>query len=149
SGSGRRRSRAPSFRHPPGPGARSARRPRSTSPPPRALWCEPPRSPPTLPVRDRSGRPRRCDPIGPIGRISRHQSRVQRVEIELMASEVSRAEIGFGLADLFDLRRLVASTARDAGLSSSRAEELALAANEIATNAVLHGRPPATLRIWL
>lgn len=65
-----------------------------------------------------------------------------------MASEVPVAEIGFCVHDLYDLRRLVASTARNAGLSSSRADELALAANEIATNAVLHGRPPATLRIW-
>ena len=34
------------------------------------------------------------------------------------------------------------------GLSGARAEELVLAVNEIASNAVVHGRPPATLRVW-
>jgi anti-sigma regulatory factor (Ser/Thr protein kinase) len=34
------------------------------------------------------------------------------------------------------------------GISGSRADELALAVNEIASNAVVHGGPPATLRIW-
>jgi anti-sigma regulatory factor (Ser/Thr protein kinase) len=56
--------------------------------------------------------------------------------------------LGFNLADLRRVRRTVASTAVAAGLSGSRADELALAVNEIASNAVVHGRPPATLRIW-
>jgi anti-sigma regulatory factor (Ser/Thr protein kinase) len=54
----------------------------------------------------------------------------------------------FNLADLHLLRRTVASAAVASGLSGSRADELALAVNEIASNAVVHGRPPATLRIW-
>jgi serine/threonine-protein kinase RsbW len=58
------------------------------------------------------------------------------------------AETGFGLTDLSALRRLVASAAQRAGLSPSRADQLALAANEIATNALVHGGPPAELRIW-
>jgi anti-sigma regulatory factor (Ser/Thr protein kinase) len=66
-----------------------------------------------------------------------------------MSSDSSVAEMGFGLADLFSLRRLVAGRAREAGMSAHRADELALATNEIATNALVHGRPPATLRIWL
>lgn len=57
-------------------------------------------------------------------------------------------DIGFGLADLPKLRRLMRSTASAAGLSGSRADELALAVNEIATNAVVHGRLPARLRTW-
>jgi anti-sigma regulatory factor (Ser/Thr protein kinase) len=56
--------------------------------------------------------------------------------------------LAFNLADLRLLRRTVASAAVASGLSGSRADELALAVNEIASNAVVHGRPPATLRIW-
>jgi hypothetical protein len=33
-------------------------------------------------------------------------------------------------------------------MSDARAGEVALAVNEIASNALLHGSPPATLRIW-
>jgi anti-sigma regulatory factor (Ser/Thr protein kinase) len=57
-------------------------------------------------------------------------------------------ELAFGLADLGDVRRLVASRAREAGLSSRRASDMALAADEIATNALVYGRPPATARVW-
>jgi anti-sigma regulatory factor (Ser/Thr protein kinase) len=57
-------------------------------------------------------------------------------------------EMGFGLADLSRVRELVVATAVDADLPRERADELALAVNEIATNAILHGRPPTTLRIW-
>jgi anti-sigma regulatory factor (Ser/Thr protein kinase) len=56
--------------------------------------------------------------------------------------------LDFNLADLRKMRRLVTSTAVSSGLSGSRADELALAVNEIASNAVVHGRLPATLRIW-
>jgi len=57
-------------------------------------------------------------------------------------------EVSFGLADLPDIRRSVGDVAIRAGLPRSRADELALAVNEIATNAVVHGRSPATVRIW-
>jgi anti-sigma regulatory factor (Ser/Thr protein kinase) len=65
----------------------------------------------------------------------------------VMASDMSD-ELVFGLADLSDLRRLVTSKAIRAGLSSERAADLALAFNEIATNAIVHGTPPATTRVW-
>jgi anti-sigma regulatory factor (Ser/Thr protein kinase) len=58
------------------------------------------------------------------------------------------ARLDFNLADLRRIRRLVTSMAMASGLSGSRADELALAVNEIASNAVVHGQPPATLRIW-
>jgi anti-sigma regulatory factor (Ser/Thr protein kinase) len=58
-------------------------------------------------------------------------------------------DLGFGLADLPRLRQVVRSAAEASGLIRSRAEDLALAVNEIATNAVVHGRLPARLRIWL
>jgi anti-sigma regulatory factor (Ser/Thr protein kinase) len=57
-------------------------------------------------------------------------------------------KVSFGLTDLPAVRRLIASTARAAGLARSRAEELVLAVNEVTTNSLVHGRPPATLRIW-
>jgi anti-sigma regulatory factor (Ser/Thr protein kinase) len=57
-------------------------------------------------------------------------------------------ELQFGLEDLPAMRRLIGSFALDAGLTGSRTEEIVLAANEIATNAVIHGRPPNTLRAW-
>jgi len=69
-------------------------------------------------------------------------------------SEVERPEgdpttfLQFNLADLRIVRRIVTSMAVATGLSGSRADELALAVNEIASNAVVHGSPPATLRIW-
>jgi len=49
------------------------------------------------------------------------------------------AEVNFGLADLPELRRLVTATAVDAGLEGERAGELAVAMNEVATNAIVHG----------
>jgi anti-sigma regulatory factor (Ser/Thr protein kinase) len=54
----------------------------------------------------------------------------------------------FNLAELHQVRRVVVAKATACGLPAARADEIALAVNEIATNAVLHGRPPATLRIW-
>jgi anti-sigma regulatory factor (Ser/Thr protein kinase) len=56
--------------------------------------------------------------------------------------------LDFNLADLHTIRRHVTSMAVASGFSGSRADELALAVNEIASNAVVHGRLPATLRIW-
>jgi anti-sigma regulatory factor (Ser/Thr protein kinase) len=58
-------------------------------------------------------------------------------------------ETGFRLGDLPGVRRLIESTAIAAGMTDSRAEAAVLAVNEIATNALLHGRPPAALRLWI
>jgi serine/threonine-protein kinase RsbW len=55
----------------------------------------------------------------------------------------------FNLADLGRIRRAVTEVAVAAGLPGSRADDLAFAVNEIASNAIVHGRPPARLRIWL
>ena len=57
-------------------------------------------------------------------------------------------ELQFALDDLGVVRRLIGSFALDAGLTGARTEEIVLAANEIATNAVIHGRPPTTVRGW-
>jgi anti-sigma regulatory factor (Ser/Thr protein kinase) len=57
-------------------------------------------------------------------------------------------EMEFALQDLPMVRRVVGSFAIDAGLDIQRTEDFVLAVNEITTNAVLHGRPPATVRGW-
>jgi anti-sigma regulatory factor (Ser/Thr protein kinase) len=57
-------------------------------------------------------------------------------------------EFEFTLEDLPTIRRVVGSFALDAGLDVPRTEEFVLAVNEITTNAVIHGRPPARLRVW-
>ena len=57
-------------------------------------------------------------------------------------------ETVFALADLPGVRRLVGSFAIEAGLDGSRTEEIVLAVKEIATNAVIHGRPPTSVRAW-
>ena len=56
------------------------------------------------------------------------------------------ASVDFDLAGLHGVRGLVGSAAAAVGISGVRAEGLVLAVNEIASNAVVHGSPPATLR---
>jgi anti-sigma regulatory factor (Ser/Thr protein kinase) len=50
--------------------------------------------------------------------------------------------------ELWRVRRFVADTALDAGLDSDRASELAIAANELATNSIRHGGGGGTVRAW-
>jgi anti-sigma regulatory factor (Ser/Thr protein kinase) len=57
-------------------------------------------------------------------------------------------ELSFRLEDLPALRRTIGLLAQDAGLAPARSEELVLAVNEITTNALIHGRPPARVRLW-
>jgi anti-sigma regulatory factor (Ser/Thr protein kinase) len=73
----------------------------------------------------------------------------QRMDSAVEAQRGTPAlEVSFGLGDLPKVRRTVRSFAQEAGLADRRANEVVLAVNEIATNAVVHGRPPATLRAW-
>jgi anti-sigma regulatory factor (Ser/Thr protein kinase) len=58
------------------------------------------------------------------------------------------SELVFGLGDLPVVRRVVESAAIGSGLGAARVGEIVLAVNEIATNAVTHGRQPVTLRVW-
>jgi anti-sigma regulatory factor (Ser/Thr protein kinase) len=58
------------------------------------------------------------------------------------------AELSFGLEDLRSVRRLVEWEGLYSGLPEERIEELILAVNEVAGNALVHGGPPASLRIW-
>jgi anti-sigma regulatory factor (Ser/Thr protein kinase) len=54
----------------------------------------------------------------------------------------------FDADDLPAVRRFVAEHAGRAGLSADRTGDLEVAVNEVATNAVVHGDGPGTLRIW-
>ena len=57
-------------------------------------------------------------------------------------------EADLASVDLSLVRRLVESEARGAGLEEDRVADLVLAVNEIATNALVHGGPPASIRVW-
>jgi anti-sigma regulatory factor (Ser/Thr protein kinase) len=54
----------------------------------------------------------------------------------------------FGAGDLAEVRVLVGRRARAAGLSPSRADDLVLAVNEVASNSIRHAGGSGTLRIW-
>jgi anti-sigma regulatory factor (Ser/Thr protein kinase) len=58
------------------------------------------------------------------------------------------SRLAFGAADLDSLREMVSRQARAARLKASRAAELVIAVNEIATNSIRHGGGGGTLRIW-
>ncbi len=58
-------------------------------------------------------------------------------------------ELAFAAEDLADLRSFVARRARQAGLEETRAEDLVLALNEVATNSVRHAGGRGTMRAWL
>jgi len=58
------------------------------------------------------------------------------------------AELSFGSGSLTGLRDLVSRHAATAGLDSSRAADLVLAVDELATNSLRHGGGRGTLRIW-
>jgi anti-sigma regulatory factor (Ser/Thr protein kinase) len=54
----------------------------------------------------------------------------------------------FDADDLPAVRRFVADHAGRAGLAGNRIADLEVAVNEVATNAVIHGGGPGTLRVW-
>jgi anti-sigma regulatory factor (Ser/Thr protein kinase) len=57
-------------------------------------------------------------------------------------------ELGFQIDALAAVRRVVSSHARRAGLAPSRAEDLVVAVNEVATNSVRYADGDGVLRIW-
>lgn len=58
------------------------------------------------------------------------------------------AQLAFGRRTLGDLRRVVRACAVGAGVEHERMLDLVLAANEVATNSVLHGGGKGVLRTW-
>jgi anti-sigma regulatory factor (Ser/Thr protein kinase) len=67
----------------------------------------------------------------------------------LPAPPASVQELQFDAESLAELRQLVATRAADAGLNPSRANDLVLAVNEVATNSVRHGGGLGMLRVWM
>jgi anti-sigma regulatory factor (Ser/Thr protein kinase) len=55
----------------------------------------------------------------------------------------------FGVAELRSVRHLVAEVARAGELAPNRADDLALAAHELATNSILHGGHIGVVNVWL
>jgi anti-sigma regulatory factor (Ser/Thr protein kinase) len=58
------------------------------------------------------------------------------------------SRLAFGASDLGSLRETVLRQARAARLKASRAAELVIAVNEVATNSIRHGGGSGTLTIW-
>lgn len=67
---------------------------------------------------------------------------------EWPGSEPAIAELTFRKADLPGVREFAAARARGHGADEDTIRDLLIAVNEIATNAVTHGAPPARLRMW-
>ena len=57
--------------------------------------------------------------------------------------------MSFTSADLPQVRRLTVAWAMRVGMSAEAADDFVIAVNEIATNAVRHGSPRASLRLWV
>jgi anti-sigma regulatory factor (Ser/Thr protein kinase) len=66
----------------------------------------------------------------------------------LPAPATTPAQLPFGLTGLREMRRFVSERATVAGLAPSRAEDLVLAASELATNSVLHAGGKGTVLTW-
>ena len=58
-----------------------------------------------------------------------------------------RCRIDFD-GDYHAFRGVLAASARELGMEPDRADELVLAANEVVTNAVVHGEAPVSVRCW-
>jgi anti-sigma regulatory factor (Ser/Thr protein kinase) len=56
--------------------------------------------------------------------------------------------LAFGAGDLAEIRKLVGSCGRAGGLNASRADDLVLAVNEVASNSIRHAGGAGMLRIW-
>ncbi len=69
-------------------------------------------------------------------------------DVQLAEPEKVARHLVFSAEDLDSVRGLVAHEARAARLNESRAAELVIAVNEIATNSIRHGGGSGTLRIW-
>jgi len=66
----------------------------------------------------------------------------------LPAPPAGQESLAFGRHDLARLRRFVRAQAEAAGLDGAAAGDLVLAADEVATNTVVHGGADGTIRCW-
>jgi anti-sigma regulatory factor (Ser/Thr protein kinase) len=67
----------------------------------------------------------------------------------LSAAPGTALTLSFSAADLREVRRVVADVAISGGLTSTRAEDLALAVHEMAANSIRHGGGSGLLRTWV
>ena len=74
---------------------------------------------------------------------------VARIFSEVLPRPATEPDtLRFSTGPLHDFRKFVADHARAFGLSSARTDDLVLAANEMATNSVLHGGGSGLARVW-
>ncbi|ROT33224.1 sensor histidine kinase [Micromonospora sp. HM5-17] len=73
---------------------------------------------------------------------------VDAFNVPFPAPSPSAATLFFDASGLSGMRAMVAALATEAGLSADRVEDLRIATNEIATNAVVHSGRPAVVRVW-
>lgn len=67
---------------------------------------------------------------------------------ELPAPSLPAEPVGFGLAELAEVRDRVAAAGAQAGLGPREVADLVTAASELAANSVMHGGGTGTLRLW-
>ncbi|GAB3983259.1 sensor histidine kinase [Plantactinospora veratri] len=79
----------------------------------------------------------------------RPESVVDSFNLPFPSAPSSASTLFFEAAGLSGMRAMVAALAREAGLDRDQVEDLRVAANEIATNAVVHSGRPAVARVWL
>ena len=77
-----------------------------------------------------------------------HQHAVAEFRRPLSQPSADAVEISFDSADLIALRSVVRRLAESARVRAEAAEDLVLAAHEVATNSVLHGPGEGVLRGW-
>ena len=77
-----------------------------------------------------------------------HEQAVSEFRRPLSMPPADAVEIAFDSADLAGLRSVVRRLAESARVQSEAAEDLVLAAHEVATNSVLHGPGAGCLRGW-
>lgn len=66
----------------------------------------------------------------------------------LAAPPVQADRSEFGRDDLGAVRALAAEAAGRAGFAGERVDDLKVVANELASNAIKHGRSPRTIALW-
>ena len=66
----------------------------------------------------------------------------------LAEPDAAATEVTFDDRSLRDVRGLVGTVARAAGLSRTRAEDLVVAVHELAANSIVHGGGSGVLRLW-
>ncbi len=74
------------------------------------------------------------------------RSEALRAGFPLPPPKADRLE--FGLDDLHEVRRLVAASAEEGGLSSPRTADLVVSASELAANSILHGGGAGLVSVW-